>query len=73
MSIKFVEVYDRSKDHRIYFNPENVEAVSIEWTEKKDYSQTIHKVFIYLRCGHTLICETNDDGKNKILKALEGN
>ena len=70
MSSKFVEVYDRSKDRRIHFNPDTVEAVCTEWTNKKDYSQTIHKVFIYLRCGHTLICETNDDGKDKILNAI---
>ena len=73
MSSRFVEVYDRGKDRRIHFNPKNVEAVEIEWTGKKDYSQDIHNVFIYMQCGHTLTCETNDDGKDKILKALEGN
>lgn len=72
MSGKLVEVYDRNKGRRIYFNPETVEAVEIEWTGKKDYSQDIHNVFIYMQCGHTLTCETNDDGKDKILKALEG-
>jgi len=73
MSGKFVEVYDRSKDRRIHFNPENVEAVEVGWTGKKDYSQSIHSISIYMQCGHTFICETNDDGKDKILKALEGN
>ena len=70
MSGKFVEVYDRSKDRRIHFKSENVEAIEIEWTGKKDYSQSIHSVCIYMRCGHTLTCEINDDGKDKILKAI---
>ena len=70
MSEKLVQIYDRSKDINFYFNPEKVEAISLEWTGKKDYSQDIHTFLIYLECGHTLNGDVNDDGKNKILNAI---
>ena len=63
-------VYDRSKDRNIFFNPAKVEACVIEWTGKKDYSQDIHTFHVYLESGHTLNGEVNDDGKTKILNAI---
>ena len=62
MSEKLVQVYDRSKDRNIFFNPAKVEACVIEWTGKKDYSQDIHTFHVYLESGHTLNGEVNDDG-----------
>jgi len=70
VSEKLVQVYDRSKDRNIFFNPAKVEACVIEWTGKKDYSQDIHTFHVYLESGHTLNGEVNDDGKTKILNAL---
>ena len=72
VSGKLVQVYDRSKSRNLFFNPEKVEAISLEWTGKKDYSQDIHIFYIYLECGHTLDGEVNDDGKSKILDAING-
>ena len=70
MSEKLVQVYDRSKDRNIFFNPAKVEACVTEWTGKKDYSQDIHTFHVYLESGHTLNGEVNDDGKTKILNAI---
>ena len=51
-------------------NPAKAEAVIFEWTGKKDYSQHIHTFHVYLESGHSLNGEVNDDGKNKILNAI---
>lgn len=67
-----VQIYDRNKDHNIYFNPLKVEALVVEWTNKKDYSQSIHNIYLYMESGNIISCAVNDDGKTKILNAVGG-
>lgn len=67
---KLIHVYDRDKDQNIYFNPLKVEAFVVEWTGKKDYSQSIHNIYLYMESGNLISCVVNDDGKSKVLNAL---
>lgn len=71
MNSKFVNVRDRDKDRDIHFDLEQVEAITFQWTGKKDYSQYVHAVEIFLKSGNSVHLETNDDGKDKIEKALK--
>ena len=51
-------------------NPAKSVAVFFDCTSMKDYSHHIHTFHVYLESGHSLNGEVNDDGKNKILNAI---
>lgn len=72
MTKKLVRVRDLGNDRDIHFDPEQVDAITFQWTGKKDYSQYVHAVQIFLKSGHSIHIETNDDGKNKIEKEVGG-
>ena len=71
MTNKCIQVRDHRQDRSILFNSSDVIAITIEWTGKKDYSQSIHLVEIYFRSGHSIEIEANDDGKAKIEAAFQ--
>lgn len=66
MTNKCIEVRDHRQDRSILFNPSELIAITVEWTGKKDYSQSIHLVGLYFRSGHSIEIEANDDGRAKI-------
>lgn len=70
MSSKLIYVRDLDKDAEVHFDPLGVEAAVINWNGKKDYSQYIYDVCLYMRSGNMICCVVNDDGKKKILENI---
>lgn len=68
MTSKLIHAHDVDKGSDVYFDPVGVEGALIEWTGKKDYSQYIYSVKLYMRSGNIISCVVNEDGKKKILE-----
>ncbi len=70
MSSKLIYIKDLDKDAEVHFDPQGVEAAVISWNGKKDYSQYIYEVCLYMRSGNMIHFVVNDDGKKKILENI---
>ncbi|MDV7615233.1 hypothetical protein R4666_08890 [Acinetobacter baumannii] len=71
MTSKLIHAHDVDKGSDVYFDPIGVEGALIEWTGKKDYSQYIYSVKLYMRSGNIISCVVNEDGKKKILEHVQ--